>query len=304
MLVVSNCLNMSNKVCKAVIPAAGFGTRMYPATKALKKELFPIIGRDGRAKPIILAIIEEAVSAGIEEIAVVVQQCDRDLFEEVLKSPPKPELWQKLSAENKRYSEYLQSIGDRVTILTQAEQEGYGHAVFCAKDWVDGQPFLLLLGDHVYTSNNKLSCAAQMVDIYQQVNTSVISITVMSADIIHKAGCVSGKWQKDSILDIAKIYEKPTLEYAREHLRVPGMLEGEFLGVFGMYLLESDIFDLLGAEISNNERFKGEFQLTTCLDKLNQQYGAIAYLVDGQYYDTGMPLFYRQTTIDYYQHDR
>ena len=304
MLVVSNCLNMSNKVCKAVIPAAGFGTRMYPATKALKKELFPIIGRDGRAKPIILAIIEEAVSAGIEEIAIVVQQCDRDLFEEVLKSPPKPELWQKLSAENKRYSEYLQSIGDRVTILTQAEQEGYGHAVFCAKDWVDGQPFLLLLGDHVYTSNNKLSCAAQMVDIYQQVNTSVISITVMSADIIHKAGCVSGKWQKDSILDIAKIYEKPTLEYAREHLRVPGMLEGEFLGVFGMYLLESDIFDLLGAEISNNERFKGEFQLTTCLDKLNQQYGAIAYLVDGQYYDTGMPLFYRQTTIDYYQHDR
>ena len=291
---------MSNKVRKAVIPAAGFGTRMYPATKALKKELFPIIGKDGRAKPIILAIVEEAVSAGIEEVGIVVQQSDRDLFEEVLKSPPKPELWQKLSAENKQYSEYLQSIGDRVTILTQTEQEGYGHAVFCARDWVDGQPFLLLLGDHVYTSNNKLSCAAQMVDIYQQMNTSVISITVMSADIIHKAGCVSGKWQSDSVLNIAEIYEKPTLEYAREHLRVPGMSEEEFLGVFGMYILESDIFELLGREISNNERFKGEFQLTTCLDKLRQQYGAIAYLVAGEYYDTGMPLFYRQTMIDYY----
>ena len=228
---------MSNKVRKAIIPAAGFGTRMYPATKALKKELFPIIDRDGRAKPIILAIVEEAVSAGIEEVGIVVQQSDRDLFEEVLKSPPKPELWQKLSAENKQYSEYLQSIGDRVTILTQTEQEGYGHAVFCARDWVDGQPFLLLLGDHVYTSNNKLSCAAQMVDIYQQMNTSVISITVMSADIIHKAGCVSGKWQSDSVLNIAEIYEKPTLEYAREHLRVPGMSEEEFLGVFGMYIL-------------------------------------------------------------------
>ena len=292
---------MSNKVRKAVIPAAGFGTRMYPATKALKKELFPIIGKDGRAKPIILAIIEEAISAGIEEVGIVVQQSDRDLFEEVLKSPPQSELWQKLSAENKQYSKYLQSIGDRVTILTQTEQEGFGHAVFCAKDWVDGQPFLLLLGDHVYTSNDRSSCAAQMVDIYQQVNTSVIGITVMSADIIHKAGCVAGKWQSESVLDIAQIYEKPTLEYAKKHLRVPGMPEEEFLGVFGMYILKSDIFELLGADISNNERYKGEFQLTTCLDKLNQQYSAIAYLVAGEYYDTGMPLFYRQTMIDYYQ---
>ena len=268
-----------NKVRKAVIPAAGFGTRMYPATKALKKELFPIIGKDGRAKPIILAIVEEAISAGIEEVAIVVQEGDLDLFHDCLKSPPKPELWNKLSAENKQYSDYLQRLGDRVTILTQAEPEGFGHAVFCARDWVDGQPFLLLLGDHVYTSNNRLSCAAQMVHIYQQVNTSVIGITVMSADIIHKAGCVSGKWQSESVLDIDEIYEKPTLEYAREHLRVSGMSEEEFLGVFGMYVLESDIFTLLGSEISNNERFKGEFQLTTCLDKLRQHYGAIAYLV-------------------------
>ena len=82
------------------------------------------------------------------------------------------------------------------------------------------------------------------------------------------------------------------------------MPESEFLGVFGMYVLEKDIFDLLSSEISNNERFKGEFQLTTCLDKLRRSPGAIAYLVRGQYYDTGMPLFYRQATIDYYQNSR
>lgn len=293
---------MSNKkIRKAVIPAAGFGTRMYPATKALKKELFPIVGQDGRAKPIILAIAEEAFSGGIEEIGIVVQECDRDLFSDVLKSPPKPELWNKLSSENKKYSEYLQSIGDRITILTQTEQEGFGHAVFCSRDWVGNQPFLLLLGDHVYASNTKLSCAAQMVDVYQQSQTSVIGITVMNAEIIHKAGCVSGKWQSKSRLKISQIYEKPTLEYAREHLRVAQMPEDEFLGVFGMYILESDIFDLLGSEISNNERFKGEFQLTTCLDKLREKTGAIGYLVEGKYYDTGMPLFYRQAMIDYYQ---
>ena len=96
---------MSRKVRKAIIPAAGMGTRMYPATKALKKELLPIIDRDGRAKPIILAIVEEAISAGIEEVGIVVQSGDRDLFYDLLKSPPKPELWSKLSAENKQYSE-------------------------------------------------------------------------------------------------------------------------------------------------------------------------------------------------------
>lgn len=288
------------KVRKAIIPAAGLGTRMYPATKALKKELLPIIDRDGRAKPIILAIVEEAISAGIEEVGIVVQPGDRDLFYDLLKSPPKPELWSKLSAENKQYSEYLLALGDRITILTQTEQQGFGHAVYCTRDWVDNQPFLLLLGDHVYTSAIDSSCAAQMVDIYQQHNTSVIGITVMQDKIIHKAGCVGGKWKTEqAILEIAQIYEKPTLEYARKHLQVSGMADDEFLGVFGMYILEPVIFELLASEIDNNERFQGEFQLTTCLDKL-RQHGAIAYLVQGQYYDTGMPLFYRQAVIDYY----
>ena len=289
------------KVCKAVIPAAGFGTRMYPATKALKKELFPIVGKDGRTKPIILAIIEEAISGGIEEVAIVVQQSDRNLFYDLFKSPPKPELWAKLSAENREYSEYLQGIGDRLTILTQDEQEGFGHAVFAARDWVGNEPFLLLLGDHVYTSEGD-SCAKQMVNIYEEHQTSIIGITTMKAEIIHKAGCVHGTWRTDqSILEIAEIYEKPTLEYAREQLHVADMPEDMFLGVFGMYILESGIFDLLNTEIANNERFKGEFQLTTCLDKLRQTSGAIAYLVKGKYYDTGMPLFFRQTMIDYYR---
>ncbi|MEL6579618.1 MAG: sugar phosphate nucleotidyltransferase [Cyanobacteria bacterium J06621_12] len=292
----------NQKVRKAIIPAAGFGTRMYPVTKALKKELLPIVDRHGRAKPIILAIIEEAVSAGIEEIGIVVQESDRNLFHDLLKSPPKPELWAKLSPENQEYSQYLSAIGDRITILTQTEQEGFGHAVYCAREWVNNEPFLLLLGDHVYTSQIESSCAAQIIDVYQQRQTSIIGITVMQGDVIHKAGCVAGTWQTEqSILNIEQIYEKPTLKYARQHLKVPGMTEDEFLGVFGMYVLEPAIFEMLAAEIKNNERFKGEFQLTTCLDKLRQKYSAIAYLVRGQYYDTGMPLFYRQTMIDYYE---
>lgn len=297
---------MSNyQVRKAVIPAAGFGTRMYPATKALKKELLPIIDKDGRAKPIMLAIVEEAISAGIEEIGIVVQQSDRKLFYDLFKSPPQPELLRKLSAANQEYTVYLQEIGDRITILTQTEQEGFGHAVFCAREWVGNEAFLLLLGDHLYTSRIDISCAKQMVDIYQQASTSVVGITIMNVDIIHKAGCVGGDWKADqavkSILEIAEIYEKPTIEYAKEHLHVSGMAEDQFLGIFGMYILEPEIFNLLESEILKNERLKGEFQLTTCLEKLWKTSGAIAYLVKGQYYDTGMPLFYRQTMIDFYQ---
>ncbi len=293
---------MSNrKVRKAVVPAAGFGTRLFPATKVVKKELFPIVDRDGRTKPIILAIAEEAVNAGIEEVGIIVQTSDRDLFTDLFKSPPKPELWQKLSLEHREYSEYLQGLGDRITILTQEQQEGYGHAVFCARDWVGEEPFLLLLGDHLYASDSDISCARQILNLYQQLGKSVIGLTIMSADIIHKAGCVTGVWQDDgSILAITQIYEKPSLDYAKQHLRVVGMREDEFLGIFGMYVLEPAIFALLEADINNNARYRGEFQLTTGLEKLRQQEGAIGYLVKGRYFDTGMPLFYRQTVIDFY----
>jgi UTP--glucose-1-phosphate uridylyltransferase len=291
----------NKKVCKAVIPAAGFGTRLFPATKAIKKEFFPIVDRDGRAKPIIMAIVEEAIAAGIEEVGIVVQSCDRDLFTDFFKSPPKPELWAKLSSENREYSQYLQELGDRITILTQTKQEGYGHAVYCAQEWVDNQPFLLLLGDHIYSSNTEISCAQQVLDVYQQVQKSVIGLTVMSADIIHKAGCVTGIWQDSNfLLDITEVYEKPSLEYAQENLHTEGMNPDEFLGVFGMYVLEAKIFELLESDINNNFRYKGEFQLTTCLDKLRQAEGLTGYLVKGKYFDTGMPLFYRQTMIDFF----
>jgi UTP--glucose-1-phosphate uridylyltransferase len=290
-----------NKVKKAIIPAAGFGTRMFPITKAIKKEFLPIIDRDGRAKPIILVIVEEAVNAGIEEIGIIVQAGDRDLFADFFQAPPKPELYQKLSAENQEYSQYLQSLGTRITILTQEQQEGYGHAVYCAKDWVNGETFLLLLGDHVYRSHGALSCAAQLLEIYQKIGKSLLGLTIMSGDIIHKAGCITGEWKElSSLLDITQIYEKPSLEYARNNLHVAGMEEDMFLGVFGMYILEAKIFDYLETDINNNNRDRGEFQLTNCLEKMRQDRGMTGYLVKGQYFDTGMPLFYRQAMIDFF----
>ncbi|MGH8002660.1 MAG: sugar phosphate nucleotidyltransferase [Brasilonema sp.] len=289
-----------NKVRKAVIPAAGFGTRLFPATKVVKKELFPIIDKDGRAKPVIMAIVEEAMSAGIEEIGIVVQPQDKEIFAEFFKSPPKKELFDKLSPQNQEYSKYLQELGSKITILTQDEQEGYGHAVFCAKNWVKDEPFLLMLGDHVYSSDAEKSCASQVIDIYKQVNQSVLGLTVMPAEIIHKAGCVTGIWHSlNSLLSLTQVYEKPSIDYARQHLHVQGMADDEFLCIFGLYVLTPKIFGFLEEHINQNFRERGEFQLTSCLDRVRQEEGMTGYVVKGKCFDTGLPDVYRQTMIDF-----
>ena len=293
-------LHAKRTVRKAVIPAAGFGTRLFPSTKAVKKEFFPIIDQDGRAKPVIMAIVEEAITAGIEEVGIVVQKGDRALFEDFFKAPPTKELFNKLSPQNQDYSQYLQDIGQRITILTQDEQEGFGHAVFCAKEWVKDEPFLLLLGDHLYASDNETSCATQLLDVYEQVAQSVIGLRVTPAEVIHHYGCVTGVWQEsDSILSATQIYEKPNIEYARQHLHVEGMADDQFLSIFGMYVLKPKIFDYLEEHISHNIRERGEFQLTSCLDKLRQEEGITGYVVKGQCFDTGLPDVYRQTMIDF-----
>ncbi|MEH2333151.1 UTP--glucose-1-phosphate uridylyltransferase [Nostoc sp.] len=289
-----------NQVRKAVIPVAGFGTRLFPATKVVKKELFPIIDRDGRAKPVILAIIEEAISAGIAEVGIVVQPDDKEIFADLLKNPPKKELLQKLSPENQEYSRYLEDLGSKITILLQEEQLGYGHAVFCAKDWVQDEPFLLMLGDHIYASDVEKSCARQILDVYEQLNQNIVGLTTMPAEIIRKAGCITGVWQElNSILSITQLYEKPTIEYAQQHLRVEGMSENDFLGIFGLYLLTPKIFDFLAEHINQNFREGGEFQLTSCLEKLRQEEEMTGYLVKGKCFDTGLPDAYRQTMIDF-----
>jgi UTP--glucose-1-phosphate uridylyltransferase len=288
------------RIKKAVIPAAGFGTRLFPATKAIKKELFPVIDKDGRAKPAIMLIVEEAINAGIEEVAIITQPDDVQIFAEFFQSPPKPDLLKKLSPSLQEYSSYLQEIGQRVTILTQQEQEGYGHAVFCAKDWVNNEPFLLMLGDHIYSSNYEKSCARQVLDVYEQVQQSVVALNTLPAEFIFKAGCVTGVWQElNSILKVTQVYEKPTIEYARQYLYVEGMKDNEFLCVFGLYVLTPKIFDLLEDNIKNNFREKGEFQLTSCLETLRDDEGMSGYLVKGKTYDIGIPDAYWQTIVDF-----
>ena len=307
--IIEQDLNMSclklvieagSRVRKAVIPAAGFGTRLFPASKAMKKELFPVIDGSGQAKPAIMAIVEEAVSAGIEEVCLIVQKGDIELFESFFKTPPPIEHFNKLSKENQAYCNYLLELGSRVTFVTQDVQEGFGHAVYCAREWVGNEPFLLMLGDHLYGSDEEKSCTRQVVEAYERVGHSVVGLKVTPIEHLSNFGCVTGIWKEEgAMLSLTEFYEKPDAEYAMEHLHVDGMDVDQFLTVFGIYVLQPQIFEFLEQNITHNLRERGEFQLTSCLDELRKADGFSGYVVKGRRFDIGLPEEYRQTVIDF-----
>ena len=298
------CLSMvlrpRTRVRKAVIPAAGFGTRLFPATKAIKKELFPIVDREGRIKPVILAIAEEALNSGIEEVCVVVQKEDRELFEPFFNSPPPIENFNKLSKENKDYNGYLMDVGQRITFVSQDVQEGFGHAVYCARDWVDDEPFILMLGDHLYASLGDKSCVAQVLDAFTKLGQSVVGLKSTAAAEVHNFGCVAGEWvEEDVLLSLTEFREKPDAEYAAKHLRIERMKENTYLSVFGIYALKPRVFEYIEEHIQHNIREQGEFQLTSCLDRLRKEDGFGGVVIRGSRFDIGLPDAYRQTLIDY-----
>ena len=283
-------------VRKAVIPAAGLGTRLFPATKATKKEFFPVVDRDGLAKPAILVLVEEVVAAGLEEVILVVQPQDLEAFRSLFQEPLPPELDEKLPPALQAYAQRILDLGRRVSFVAQGDQEGFGHAVYCARTAVGDEPFLLLLGDHLYRSHNELSCTQQLLAAYEQHGRSVLGLRRTAEDEVAHYGTVAGQWLDGSdLLALREIAEKPALDYARRHLRVPGLPEGQYLTVFGLYLLKPQIFDYLGAHIANGERQRGEFQLSTALQTLLEEDGSLGLLIHGHSYDIGLPDRYVRT---------
>jgi len=289
-------LQPARKVRKALIPAAGYGTRLFPATKATKKELFPVIDRDGIAKPAILLIVEEVLNAGIEEVIIIVQEDDLDDFKSFFNEQISIENYNKLPRHFQDYARQLLEIGRHIKFITQTAQEGFGHAVYCAREAIGNEPFLLLLGDHLYRSNTDRSCAQQLIDAYHQHGASIVGLRRTAEDQIAAFGTVAGVWlDGGDLLNITEFAEKPTIDYARSHLLVPGLPEDEYLTLFGQYIIKPQIFDFLEEHIQNNVRERGEFQLTSALDRLRQEEGFHGLIVDGKRYDIGLPEHYLET---------
>jgi UTP--glucose-1-phosphate uridylyltransferase len=262
--------------------------------------MFPLVDRDGLTKPTIQIIAEEALESGIEEIAIVVSPGDEDSYRRHF-SAISEELLPAFSGKEwaLQQSQRIAYLQDIITFIPQPSPEGYGHAVWCAKDWVGDEPFLLLLGDHVYVSHTDKRCARQLIDVYEQFHRSTFALKETPENRLHLFGTVAGQpiGPRHPVYRITQIKEKPDIRYARQHLRVPGLADGMYLCFFGMYVLTSRVFDCIEYHITNNIRERGEIQLTNALDRLREQEGTYGAETLGERYDMGIPFGYVETQV-------
>ena len=283
------------RVRKAVITAAGRGTRQYPASSAVQKEMFPIVDRDGLAKPIIQVIGEEAIAAGIEELCIVTQPGEEAQYRQYFQRMSEETLQAFTGKEwAHEASERLQEFGARLRFVSQDRPEGFGHAVYQARDFVGDEPFLLLLGDHIYISANEISCAAQLLERFDVAGLAAMTaVQPTPARLLHMLGTMRGEpTEHDDVYRVAAIEEKPSQDEARARLRTPNLPPNMYLCHFGMHVFPPAIFDAIAHLIEHDQRRNGEIQLTDAQEHLravilDDAYGACT--IEGRRFDTGVP---------------
>lgn len=266
------------KVKKAIIPAAGLGTRFLPATKAQPKEMLPIVD-----KPTIQYIIEEAVASGIEEILVITgrnKKCIEDHFDKSI------ELEIELEKSGKtEMLEMVRNISDMVDIhyIRQKEPKGLGHAIHCAKTFVGNEPFAVMLGDDVVES--RVPCLKQLMDCYQEYNTTILGVQQVPESDVSKYGIIEGIHIEDRVYKVKDMVEKPSPEETSSNI-----------AILGRYIITPDIFDIL----ENTKPGKnGEIQLTDALQTLIGREAMYAYEFEGRRYDVGDKLGFLQATVEF-----
>lgn len=285
-------------VRKAVIPVAGLGTRMYPYTKAVPKTFLPVITPDGMAKPVIQVIIEEALSAGIEEVALIIQPDDEARFREYFQTDTRPDTLAKLPPALAAQARHLAHLGRSLTFICQDEPGGFGQAVLLAERWVGQEPFMLLLGDHLFRSHETRSVAHQVLEAFQVFGDtqSVVGIYAEELARVKHYGTVAGEWVDDTILQLTRLTEKPTEDQARTFLAMERRGQTHFYCVNGLYVLRPRIFALLARQTRDAAN---EIQLTAALEALRQEEGVKGLVVNGTHYDTGLPHIYAATIADF-----
>jgi UTP--glucose-1-phosphate uridylyltransferase len=280
-------------VRKAVVPAAGLGTRHFPASHAVKKELFPIVGPDGIARALLHYHLLELTAAGIEQICIIVQPGDEKPIRDYLDGPGDEYL--------KRLQKYpallqeaatMKQLASAVCFAVQHEQEGYGHAVFQTREFAGDEMILLCLGDHLFRGKPvspfvELAGKARVSD-----GRSVSAVNRIGPTELKGFGTIAGRRQAGNprLIDVSLIIEKPDVATAREKLRVDGLGPDEFLGWFGMHLLAPSIYTILDEMIRNNLRDNGEFQLTRAQEIQRQREGYLALeMTNAERFDFGVP---------------
>ena len=283
-------------VRKAIIPVAGFGTRLYPATRALKKDFFPIPCPDGMVRPVILILLEELIQSGIEDICLVLgSEEERQQYADFFERPLSEEHLRKLPPEAQDYENHILDIGKRLHYVYQREKRGFGHAVYQAAQFAGNEPVMLLLGDTLYRSDSHKPCALQMVEEYERHNSLMVSIHPIPLAEVSRYGILHGVWEdkEHRVLHVDTIMEKPKASYAEDFLAVRNQNgEKEYYSVFGQYILTPEVFSQLHEDIIQREiagDHVSEIELTSALEAVRQRSGMVGVCLKGRMYDMGNP---------------
>ena len=264
-------------ITKAVIPAAGLGTRFLPATKAQPKEMLPIVD-----KPTIQYIIEEAAASGITDILIITGRNKRAIEDHFDRS-----IELEMELERKHKDALLKEIKDisnivNIQYIRQQTPKGLGHAVLCAKNFVGNEPFAVLLGDDVVDSN--VPCLKQLINVYERYNSTVLGVQQVNWSDVDKYGIVSGEVMEDGIHKVKTLFEKPDREIAPSNV-----------AILGRYIITPDIFPIL----EQTEPGAGlEIQLTDALKELARHKAVYAYEFAGCRYDVGDKLGFLKATVE------
>lgn len=264
------------RVRKAIIPAAGLGTRFLPATKAMPKEMLPIVN-----KPTIQFIVEEAVASGIEDIIIVTGKNKRaieDHFDRAL------ELEQNLESKGKtRLLESVRHSSNLANIhyIRQQEPKGLGHAIWCARKFIGDEPFAVLLGDDIIESD--VPATKQLIDQYEAHDRSIIGVQRVPYEMTNRYGIIDPLAVEGKLIPVRTFVEKPPIDEAPSNF-----------AILGRYILKPDVFEALAGQEAGAG---GEIQLTDAIARLNEVQTVFAYEFDGRRYDVGEPIGFVETTI-------
>lgn len=265
------------KVRKAIIPAAGLGTRFLPATKAMPKEMLPIVD-----KPTIQYIVEEAIYSGIEDIIIVTGRSKRALEDHFDKNL---ELENNLEENNKEeLLEIVKNVTNLVDIhyVRQKEALGLGHAIWCARKFIGKEPFAVLLGDMII--DNPIPCLRQMMDVYEEKQSSVIAVEPVPWEEVKKYGVIDGDPLDEKLNRISKLVEKPKTNPPSN------------LAIIGRYILDPEVFDILE---NTQAGVGGEIQLTDALQELSKLKDMYSFKYEGKLYDVGSKIGFLKATVEY-----
>ena len=263
---------------KAIIPAAGLGTRFLPATKAMPKEMLPILD-----KPTIQYIVEEAAKAGIEDIIIVTGKHKRAIEDHFdTQKELETNLYDKGKIELLEKVQYSTNLAN-IFYVRQKEQKGLGHAIFTAKQFIGNEPFAVVLGDDIVESDTP--AIRQLMYQYEETHKSVIGVQTVPASETHRYGIIAPQSQDGRRYEVEKFVEKPKQGTAPSNL-----------AIMGRYVLSPKIFDYLE---NQTEGSGGEIQLTDAIERLNQDDRVYAYDFEGERYDVGEKIGFVKTTIEY-----